>query len=291
MSERDFIRWVQRQVRRSKDVLVDIGHDAAVVRGSRHVLLKVDNLIEGLHFSPRTPPRWIGHKAMARPLSDIAAMAGTPRFAMIAWAMPRRAAKIIKPVFTGLRKTGERYGVRIVGGDLSVYDGPFVISVSIFGEPGPRTFTRRGARPGDLICVTGPLGGSIVRKHLTFQPRFKEARALARSGGLHAMMDISDGLLIDLDRMCEASGVGATLVEGLVPVAPDAHRVDRRPAIEHALSDGEDYELLAAVTERVAHGLRFLHPVGEFTERPGIRVLTQDLEFRRARPVGWSYEF
>jgi len=265
--------------------VVDIGHDAAVVRGSRWSLLKVDNLIEGVHFTSRTAPRWIGHKAMARPLSDIAAMAGTPRYALIAWAMPRRASRIIKPVFTGIRKTGEQYGVRIVGGDLSVYDGPFMISVSIYGEPGPKTFTRDGAKPGDLICVTGPLGGSIRGKHLTFQPRFKEARALAKSGGLHAMMDISDGLLIDLDRMCEASGVGATIVEGLVPISKDAG------SIEHALTDGEDYELLAAVTEKVAHRLKFLFPIGEFTERPGLRILTQDLEFRRAKPLGWTHKF
>jgi thiamine-monophosphate kinase len=285
MSEREFIRWVQGQVRPSKDVIVDIGSDGAVVRGSRYALLKVDNVIEGVHFTSRTPPRWIGHKAMARPLSDIAAMAGTPRYAMIAWAMPRRASRMIKAVFSGLRKTGERYGVRIVGGDLSVHDGPFMISVSIYGEPGEKIFTRAGARPGDLIGVTGHLGGSIRGKHLTFQPRFKEAKALAKSGGLHAMMDISDGLLIDLDRMCEASGVGATIVEGLVPISKDAR------GIQGALTDGEDYELLAAVTEKVAHRLKFLYPIGEFTERPGLRILTHDLEFRKARPAGWSYDF
>jgi thiamine-monophosphate kinase len=293
MKERDFVRWVQGQVRRSRDVLVDIGHDAAIVRGSKLAVLKVDNLIEGVHFTSRTPPALIGHKAMARPLSDIAAMAATPRYALLAWAVSRRHAKWLKPIFTAMRKTGERYGVRIVGGDLSAYDGPFLISVSIYGEPGPKTISRTGAQPGDVISVTGPLGGSILGKHLRFQPRFKEARALVRSGGLHAMIDISDGLLIDLDRMCESGGVGATILEGLIPISKDAHllsRRTRRPAIEHALTDGEDYELLVATTEKVAHRLPFLHPIGEIRPRPGLVMLAHDLEFHKVKPAGWTYE-
>ncbi len=285
MNQREFIRWVQRQVRPSKDVRLDIGHDCAIVRGSRWAALKVDNVVEGVHFTSRTPPRLIGHKAMARPLSDLAASAATPKYALIAWVMPRRAGKIVKQVFTAMRKTGERYGVRVVGGDLTVSDGPFMISVSIYGEPGSFIPTRGGAKPGDLISVTGSLGGSIVRKHLTFQPRLKEARMLAQSGGLHAMMDISDGLLLDLDRMCEASGVGATLVEALIPVSKDAKD------FQGALSDGEDYELLVATTEQVAHRYKFLHPIGEITEKPGIRLLGHDLEFHRVKSKGWLYRF
>lgn len=294
MSERDFIRWVQRQVRRSPDVLVDIGHDTAIVRGSRLSILKVDNVIEGVHFRRRTPPGLIGRKAMMRPLSDVAATAGTPRYALIAWAMPRRASSIIKKVFTGIRRAGERHGVRIVGGDLSVYDGPFLISVTIVGEPGPAWFPRSGAKPGDIVSVTGALGGSILGKHLRFEPRFREARALAKSGGLHAMMDISDGLRIDLDRMCEASGVGATLVDRLIPVSRDAERLSRRTrrsALAHAMADGEDYELLVATTERVAHRFDFLHPIGEITQQRGLRLLGRDLEFHKLDPAGWSYEF
>jgi thiamine-monophosphate kinase len=292
MSERGFIRWLRGQVAPCRDVRVDIGHDAAVVRGRDPSVLKVDNLVESIHFRRGTPPARIGHKAMARPLSDFAAMGATPRFALVGWTVPRGASAILRPLFTAMRRTGEKYGVRIVGGDLCSHRGPLAISVSLFGFASGPLLTRRGARSGDLVCVTGALGGSILGKHLAFRPRLEEGRRLARAGA-HAMIDISDGLLVDLDRMCEESGAGATLFERLIPVSAAARRLARRtgrPAIEHALTDGEDYELLAAVPEKLARKLDFLQPIGEISARRGIRMIDSGFRFKNLAARGWLYD-
>ncbi|HLG41918.1 MAG TPA: thiamine-phosphate kinase, partial [Planctomycetota bacterium] len=226
------------------------GDDAALVR---NIILKVDSVVEGTHFARATPAR-IGHKAMARPLSDLAAVAGIPRWALVSIVLPRgRGLACAKAVYRGAERTARRFGVRIVGGDLTVTRGPMVVTVTIAGEPGPRGFVRRsGARPGDRLFVTGPLGGAILGKHLAFTPRVREALKLRPT----AMIDISDGFALDLRRLCEASGVGARVDLSKLPVSAAAKRLARRTgrsALDHALHDGEDYELL--YTARKAGGI------------------------------------
>jgi thiamine-monophosphate kinase len=242
--ESAFLDWVRRRSRAGGGVAVGIGHDAALVRLGPRTILKVDAVVEGTHVR-RASPGQIGRKAMARPLSDLAAVAGVPRFALVSIVLPRgRGLGYAKAVYLGAERMGRRFGVRIVGGDLTVGRGPLVVSVTIAGEPGPGGFAARsGARPGDRIFVTGPLGGSSLGKHLRFTPRLREARRLRPT----AMIDISDGFALDLARLCEASGVGARVDLSKVPVSAAARKLARRtglPALEHALFDGEDYELL-----------------------------------------------
>lgn len=245
--ETAFLEWLRRRARPGRGVEIGIGHDAALVRLGSRALLKVDAVVEGTHFSGSTPAFWIGRKAMARPLSDFAAAAGIPRFALMAILLPRgRGLETVKNVYLGAERMGKRFGVRIVGGDLAVTRGPLAVTVTIIGETAPGgPITRSGAQPGDRIFVTGPLGGSILGKHLRFTPRLREARRLRPRPT--AMIDISDGFAIDLSRLCEASGVGARVDLSRVPVSAAARRLARRTGrdpLDHALFDGEDYELL-----------------------------------------------
>jgi len=239
--ESAFLAWVRRRQLPGGGVRVGIGDDAALVGD---IILKVDAVVEGTHFSRATPAQ-IGHKAMARPLSDLAAVAGIPRWALVSIVLPRgRGFATAKAVYRGAERTARRFGVRIVGGDLTVTRGAMVVTVTIAGEKGPHGFVKRsGARPGDRVFVTGPLGGSLLGKHLSFTPRVREALKLRPT----AMIDISDGFAIDLHRLCEASGVGAQVDLSKVPISAAAKRLARRTGrrpIDHALNDGEDYELL-----------------------------------------------
>lgn len=244
MGELDFIRWIRRRLPRDHDVLVDAGHDAACVRlGRERVIFKVDQVVEGVHFMKADPPRWVGHKAMARPISDFAATACAPRFAVVSMAMPRLTSIArARGLFDGMNRTARKFGVRIVGGDVSATAGPLTIGVSMIGRAEGAPVTRSGARPGDLLCVTGPLGGSIRGKHLRFTPRLKEGLALR--GRVHAIIDVSDGLARDLAHLCEESRVGADLYAWQIPIACGT--------LDNALYDGEDYELLFAAEAREA---------------------------------------
>ena len=153
-----------------------------------------------------------------------------------------------------MRKCADEFETPIVGGDTNSWDGPLVINVTLFGEPGPGGILRRSdARPGDLLLVTGPLGGSILDKHLTFTPRVREAEQLAAAGPLHAMMDISDGLAADLAKLCGESRCAAVVWAEKVPISDDARRMgDGKSPLLHALGDGEDFELLIAAAPEVA---------------------------------------
>ncbi|MBI2900031.1 MAG: thiamine-phosphate kinase [Planctomycetes bacterium] len=285
MSERALIRWIRGRLgKRGGRILVDSGDDAAVVRvDGDAALLKTDAVIDGVHFlSGEAKPEEIGHKAIARSLSDIAAMGCVPTFAVVGMAVPRRATMpFLKRIFLGMNRTARRFDTCIVGGDLSSYDGPLAITVSLLGETrGLRPVTRAGARVGDRVLVTGPLGGSIRGRHLTFTPRVREGLALNRHYDIHAMIDVSDGLVVDLGHVCEESGVAAVLY-------PD--RVPRNRTLEEALYDGEDYELLFTAApeeaDRVARANLGVI-IGEV--RPGRGVF---LNGRRLKPRGWEHRF
>src|SRR5262249_50229366 len=159
-----------------------------------------DMLLEGSCFLlDEAGPRGVGRKAMAVNLSDIAAMAGQPVAAVVSVGLPRRGGRrLAEELYLGLREVADAFDTAIVGGDTNSWDGPLVINVALFGEPGPcGQVLRSGARPGDLLFVTGPLGGSILGKHLDFTPRVREALTLAATVHLHAMIDVSDGLSAD----------------------------------------------------------------------------------------------
>lgn len=259
--EQAFLDWLSRRppVGRVRGVLAGIGDDCAVVRGPRDRtpgLFKIDSVVDGVHFQSKTTrPYGIGWKALNRPLSDVAAMGGVPRYAVAAACVPRGFGLArMKQVMAGLEAAARRSGVALVGGDTASTPGPFSVSVAVWGEAGPGgPVLRSGARPGDWVWVTGALGGSILGRHLKFTPRLREARAIVRRLRPTAMMDVSDGLGIDAGRLARASGVAIVLEGGAIPLSREARalaRRDGRSALDHALGDGEDYELLFTTRPR-----------------------------------------
>jgi thiamine-monophosphate kinase len=209
--------------------------------------LKTDAVVEGVHFHHGEDLRRVGWKALCRALSDIAAMGGVPRQALVTLAVsPQRTVGDVQALYAGLRKAARRFGVSIVGGETSRSPGPLFVNVALTGEVERACCTlRSGGRPGDLLYVTGRLGGSHAGKHLDFTPRLAEARWLVAHFRLRAMMDLSDGLAADLPRLAAASGCGYEVCAAAVP------RTAGRTARE-AMCDGEDYELLFAIAPRTA---------------------------------------
>ena len=256
-----FIDWLRQRTPSAERVLLGPGDDTAILRwpGGANCLVTTDMLLEGSCFRlaethPGAPgagtARQIGRKAMAVNLSDIAAMAGIPVAAVVSVGLPRRGGrKLAEELYAGLREMADAFDTAIIGGDTNSWDGPLVINVTLLGEATPRGAVRRkGARPGDRLLVTGPLGGSFLGKHLDFTPRVREALALNAAVELHAMIDISDGLAADVAHLCAESGCGAVLRADAIPLADAARAMaDERTPLEHALSDGEDFELVFAV--------------------------------------------
>ncbi|MDP3703615.1 MAG: thiamine-phosphate kinase [Candidatus Omnitrophota bacterium] len=236
---------------RSAHVRIGIGDDAAVLAGpgGRLLLFASDMVVEGVHFLRRTvAPRWIGWKALAVNLSDIAAMGGEPLAAVISLGLPPATpVTFVDGLYEGLAACARRCRCPVVGGD-TVRAPQVVVDVAILGTVQRRHLTRRsGAQVGDVLFVTGRLGGSLSSgRHARFVPRLREAQALVRQVKVHAMMDLSDGLASDLWQMSRASRVVLRIRRAVVPVARAAG------SVEHALTDGEDFELLFAVSRRDA---------------------------------------
>lgn len=245
VGEDALVALITRKLPLNADVIASAGDDCAIVKPPGkiwQVLLKTDCVVEGVHFLHDTPPDQVGWKAMARVVSDIAAMGGVPLHAMITLILPSdHEVARVEQLYAGLRRCAERYGISIVGGETST--GPLVIvSVSMMGKVKIKhCLLRTTAEANDAIFVTGKLGGSIRGRHLKFEPRLKEAHWLAARIPVHAMMDLSDGLEKDLPRMADASDLGFIIEEESLPVSRGCTR-------QQAWSDGEDYELLFAVS-------------------------------------------
>jgi thiamine-monophosphate kinase len=210
----------------------------------------------------------VGRKAMAVNLSDIAAMAGRPIAAVVSVGLPRRGGRALaEELYLGLREVADAFDTAVVGGDTNSWEGPLVLSVTILGEATERGPVRRsGAQVGDWLLVTGPLGGSILSKHLEFTPRVREALQLHAIADLHAMIDISDGLAADVWHICTESRCGAVLRAESIPLTPEAHQMtDGRTPLEHGLADGEDFELVFAVGPEEGRRLIETQPVPGIT--------------------------
>jgi thiamine-monophosphate kinase len=224
-------------------VRIGIGDDCAAVRsGSKTLeLLKTDAVVEGVHFTAETDPARVGWKALARAISDIAAMGGWPEYALVTVAIPPSTPVLwMHGLYKGLRRAARKFGIQIIGGETTRSTGPVFASITLTGRVEPnRCVSRAGGRPGDILYVTGRLGGSLSGKHLDFIPRLEEARWLVTHFKPSALMDLSDGLGSDLPRMARASGCGYALDPDRVPRT-------RGASIAQALSDGEDFELLLA---------------------------------------------
>lgn len=263
MSETELIRRLTRDLPAGPGLVVGPGDDCAVLESGtpeQRLLLKTDAVVEGVHFTPDADPRAVGHKALARALSDVAAMAGKPLSAVVTLAAPAPADPArLEAVYAGLADTARRYDVGLVGGETVATPGPLLIAVALLGTaPAERCILRRGARPGDALFVSGELGGSLAGRHLTFEPRLAEAAWLAEHFPPHAMIDLSDGLATDLRHLLAAAeeDLGAELLREAIPIGRAAKLRARtgqgRPPLEAALSDGEDFELLFALPAAAA---------------------------------------
>jgi len=257
MNEFELIAKLTKSLPTNQKVLVGAGDDCAVLDfgiPDKLLLFKTDAVVEGVHFTNDTPPEKTGRKALARCLSDIAAMAGTPAAALVTIGLPKRfEPEFIGKIYDGMNALAEKYGVAMVGGETTVNPGQIFISIALLGTVARgKPILRSGAKVGDAIFVTGELGGSQAGKHLEFEPRLAEARWLAEHFPIHSMIDLSDGLAGDLPHLLRASGVGAELLKTAVPISRAAKLQARTGAAAKtpfaaALTDGEDFELLFTV--------------------------------------------
>ena len=245
LGEDAVVAAITRGLPLGRDVRRGAGDDCAIIGGARDRvwrLLKTDCVVEGVHFEKKEKPARVGWKALCRAVSDVAAMGGLPKHALITIAVARDAEMAwLRGLYAGLRRAARRFGVSIVGGETSRSPGPAFISVALTGEvERARCVTRSGGRVGDILYVTGRLGGSLAGKHLDFIPRLVEARWLTGNFSIRAMMDLSDGLAADLPRLAKASGCGFEIAKENVPRS-------RGCTVVQALGDGEDFELLFAI--------------------------------------------
>lgn len=305
--ESEWIAHLRRRIGPHAAVPLGIGDDAALIElgtGSRCVVT-VDMLTDGVDFRlAEADPRRVGRKALAVNLSDLAAMAAQPLAAVVALALPRRGGMALaQDLYDGLLPLAERYDVAIAGGDTNSWDGPLVISITLLGKVGPRGPLRRGgARPGDRIVVTGAFGGSILGRHFDFEPRVREALLLAERYELHAGIDVSDGLSLDLARIASESGCGAMLWPHALPIAFDARCLadrlaDGSTALDHALADGEDFELILAVAPDEADRMLAEQPlgvpltaIGQFVPEPGLWLADSAGRKTPLTPKGYEHE-
>lgn len=292
MNEFELIAQLTRSLPGNSAVVTGVGDDCAVLDlgvPGRFLLFKTDAVVEGIHFLPTADPAKIGHKALARCLSDIAAMAGRPQAALITLALPKTFdPAFVQKIYDGMDALARRYGVAIVGGETTTNPERILISVSVLGDvERDKCVLRSGAQAGDALFVTGDLGGSLECKHLEFEPRLNEAAWLRKHFPIHAMIDLSDGLASDLRHVLKASRVGAELLAKAIPVSRAARmraRADSsaKPPLVAALCDGEDFELLFCVASRDAVALsdgwkkQFpevrLSCIGKITPTPGLML-------------------
>jgi thiamine-monophosphate kinase len=298
--EFEFIDWIrsqQQHLRSGARELVQLaaGDDLAVLKWPADdlIIVGVDQVLDGIHFDAALhSPRAIGRKVMNRNLSDCAAMACLPAAAVATVALPHGTSlDYAKELYFGIKEAADAFDCAIVGGDTASWPGKLVVTVTILGRSaGVTPITRAGAKPGQHIYVTGPLGGSILGRHMDFVPRVHEARQLAATGLVSAMIDISDGLSRDLGHICEQSSVGAVVLAGKVPVHADVARLphDDRSLLEHALHDGEDHELLLTTTDALPESFGAIR-IGYTTLEKGTRLRTDGGDIP-LEPQGWEHK-
>lgn len=292
MNEFELIAQWTRSLPGNASVVVGAGDDCAVLKSGqpgRYLLLKTDAVVQGIHFTDDAAPEQIGHKALGRCLSDVAAMAGRPIAALITMALPNKFdSAFLQRIYAEMNRLAEQHGVAIVGGETTTNPERLLISISLLGDvASDKCILRSGAKNGDAIFVTGELGGSLGGRHLEFEPRLAEARWLAEHFSIHAMIDVSDGLAGDLRHLLTAGKVGAELLGKAVPISRAAKLQTKaessaKTPLLAALSDGEDFELLFTVASRDAVPLldawkkQFpkvrLSCIGKITATPGLKL-------------------
>ncbi len=301
-TEDEITGWFRQQSRLSPAKYpVGIGDDMAQIALGQgaSVLITTDMLLDGTHFDLATATlEQVGYKSMAASLSDCAAMATVPLAAVVAVALPAGfSERQLKELHAGVTLAAGKYECPLVGGDITSWKkgGPLAVCVAMLSKPGERPPVRRnGAKVGDVICVTGSLGGSGLRKHLEFEPRVREALKIVQTADLHAMMDISDGLSTDLNRICVQSGVGALIEASALPISEDANA--RADPLDAALNEGEDFELLFTLAPDQWEKLRrawkdplLITAVGRITDTGRMQIRMPDGRVADLKPGGYEH--
>ncbi|MBI4706327.1 MAG: thiamine-monophosphate kinase [Candidatus Omnitrophica bacterium] len=269
IGEFGLIERFRRKIKTDPSVVVGSGDDCAVLKFDkrRYQLFTCDMLVEGIDFTKNTDPYLIGRKSVAVSISDIASCCGEPTHCLVSLGLPENTnLKTADGLFEGIFGICKKYHINLVGGDLSSSE-KIVIDVSMLGLVDKNKLTLRSkAQDGDIIFVTGSLGGSIRGRHLCFEPRLKEARFLAHNFKVNAMIDISDGLVQDLGHILEQSKVGGVIYENLLPISKDAN------GINEAFYMGEDFELLFTLPKDQSRRLldkrkSGFYPIGEIIKK------------------------
>ena len=277
---------------------IGIGDDMAQVRLTKgsSVLITTDMLLDGVHFDTKKATlEQIGYKSMAASLSDCAAMATVPVAAVVSVALPKNfgSAKL-KKLHKGILTAAKKYNCPLIGGDITSWAKPLAVSVAMLSRPGATKPVKRStAKIGDIICVTGFLGGSIFKKHLDFKPRLGESLAIAKAGA-NAMIDISDGLSTDLNHISRLSKKGACLEADDIPVSSQAKKTAN--PLKAALNDGEDFELLFTIPqksfERLKGNWRFkvkLTAIGKIVRGSSVKIKMPDGSVVELLPGGYDH--
>jgi thiamine-monophosphate kinase len=297
-------------------LLIGIGDDAACWKARGLQLATIDTLIEGVHFDLKNIT-WaeLGWKAMAVNLSDIAAMGGRPLYALVSLGIPADTdAESVIELYRGMLELAKKFRVRIVGGD-SVASPVTAITLTLVGEPGDKgkILRRSAAKPGDMVAVTGTFGASAAglamihrgpaldkktaaalrEAHIRPAPRLKEGLILSRNG-VRAAIDVSDGLLGDLEKMCLAGGVGAKLYSDRIPIHPAVIKSFGNEALTLALTGGEDYELIFAAPQKILDKCKSELPcamtvIGRIVKGKGVKVLDEDGNEFSWGSAGWDH--
>lgn len=320
-TENELVDWLSRTNRSSASGLrLGIGDDGALIRPERgqELILTADLSIEGVHFSRKyNPPEAVGHRALARSLSDVAAMGGRPRFALIGLALSKRTRRAwVERFYRGLSGLADRFHVRIIGGDTAIKAGGVVIDVVVVGTVAEgAAIVRSGAKTGDAIFVAGTLGLSAlglralrsgdegplahaVRAHLYPEPQCRLGEFLSKERVASAAIDLSDGLSSDLPRLLRASGVGARIRAAAIPAPRISVGSGKRPepALELALNGGEDYKLLfTAPTRKLARlpvsiGGARLTRIGEICKaHPGVALIEENGRWKPLPKRGYDH--
>jgi thiamine-monophosphate kinase len=291
MNELDLLARLLPNLPRNNSVVVPAGDDCAVLDlgGPEFVLFKTDAVVEGIHFTNDTAPELVGRKALARCLSDIAAMGGTPKAALVTLALPPKFDVVeVERLYAGMSELARPHDVAIAGGETTTNPERLLLSIALLGTARrDRSPFRHKAQLGDGIFVTGTLGGSIQGKHLRFEPRLREGRWLVENFPIHSMIDLSDGMATDLRHILKASHVGAELLSTSIPISREAKLTARaessaKPPLLAALTDGEDFELLFTLppghSVALLDGWKKAFPdlrlscIGKITAEPGLRL-------------------
>lgn len=293
--------FARRSTLNSKDFPIGIGDDMAEIKlkDTKSILITTDMLLENVHFDlEKATLEQVGYKAVAVSLSDCAAMATVPVTVVVSVALPAGfGEKHLKKLYAGISRACRKYNCPLAGGDINIWKekNRLVLNSAMLSRPALRgPVTRSGAKVSDCIFVTGSLGGSISGKHLDFEPRVKEALKLASMVHLNSMIDLSDGLGCDLNRICKSSKVGAFIEAALIPVSEQARKTDN--PLHSALNDGEDFELLFTVNpddcEKLLNTWDLKTPltrIGTITDTGKMQIKTLDGKINHLEHEGFDH--